>query len=95
MTQEDKKIMTKAQERALEVYPRYEKYTTSQRLIVNDMRDGFIQGYEYAEKDVKDALLKWAEEKYSLCKERILEGVPGFEYKLPVYEKLIEKINEL
>ena len=44
--------MSKAEERALEVYPRYEKYTTSQRLIVNDMRDGFIQGYEQAEKDL-------------------------------------------
>lgn len=44
--------MTRAKERALEVYPRYEKYTTSQKLIVNDMRDGFIQGYEQAEKDI-------------------------------------------
>lgn len=44
--------MTKAEEAALEVYPRSEKYTTSQRLIVNDLRDGFIQGYEQAEKDI-------------------------------------------
>lgn len=53
--------MSKAKERALEVYPRSEKYTSSQRLIINDLRDGFIQGYEQAEKDlgwisVKDKL---------------------------------------
>ena len=46
--------MTKAEERALEVYPRSEKYTSSQRLIINDMRDGFIQGYEQAEKDIME-----------------------------------------
>lgn len=44
--------MSRAEQRALEVYPRSEKYTTSQRLIVNDLRDGFIQGYEQAEKDL-------------------------------------------
>lgn len=44
--------MTRAEERALEVYPRSEKYTTTQRLIINDLRDGFIQGYEQAEKDL-------------------------------------------
>lgn len=44
--------MSRAKERALEVYPKSEKYTTSQRLIVNDLRDGFIQGYEQAEKDL-------------------------------------------
>ena len=44
--------MSRAEERALEAYPRSEKYTTSQRLIVNDMRDGFIQGYKQAEKDL-------------------------------------------
>ena len=47
--------MSKAKERALEVYPRSEKYTSSQRLIINDLRDGFIQGYEQAEKDLADA----------------------------------------
>lgn len=44
--------MSKAKERAFEVYPRSEKYTTTQRLIINDLRDGFIQGYEAAEKDL-------------------------------------------
>ena len=44
--------MSKAKERALEVYPRSEKYTSSQRLIINDLRDGFIQGYEQAEKEL-------------------------------------------
>lgn len=44
--------MSRAKERALEAYPKSEKYTTSQRLIVNDLRDGFIQGYEQAEKDL-------------------------------------------
>lgn len=44
--------MSRAEERALEVYPRSEKYTFSQRLIINDQRDGFIQGYEQAEKDL-------------------------------------------
>lgn len=43
--------MSRAEERALEVYPKSEKYTISQRLIINDLRDGFIQGYEQAEKD--------------------------------------------
>lgn len=51
--------MTRAEEAALKVYPRYEKYTTSQRLIVNDMRDGFIQGYEQAEKDTIAEVEKW------------------------------------
>ena len=44
--------MTKAEEAALKAYPRSEKYTLSQRLIINDQRDGFIQGYETAEKDL-------------------------------------------
>lgn len=44
--------MTRAEEKALEVYPRSENYTTSQRLIINDLRDGFIQGYKLAEKDL-------------------------------------------
>lgn len=44
--------MSRAEKRALEAYPKSEKYTTSQRLIVNDLRDGFIQGYEQAEKDL-------------------------------------------
>lgn len=44
--------MTKAEEAALKAYPRSGKYTFSQRLIINDQRDGFIQGYETAEKDL-------------------------------------------
>lgn len=51
--------MTRAEERALKVYPRSEKYTSSQRLIVNDMRDGFILGYEQAEKDTIAEVEKW------------------------------------
>ena len=43
----------------------------------------------------KDLLLEWANEKHSLCKKRILEGVPGFEYKLCAYEQLIDKLNSL
>lgn len=42
----------RAEQKALEVFPRSQKYTFSQRLIINDMRDGFIQGYEQAEKDL-------------------------------------------
>lgn len=42
----------RAEQKALEAYPRSEKYTSSQRLIINDLRDGFIQGYEQAEKDI-------------------------------------------
>ena len=44
--------MTKAEERALEVYPKDKTFTVSQRLVFNDMRDGFIRGYEQAEKDL-------------------------------------------
>lgn len=44
--------MTKAEERALEVYPKDKTFTVSQRLVFNDMRDGFIRGYEQAEKDI-------------------------------------------
>lgn len=54
--------MSKAKERALEVYPRSEKYTTTQRLIVNDLRDGFIQGYEQAEKETIERAIAWLKE---------------------------------
>ena len=42
----------RAEQKALEAYPRSKEYAFSQRLIINDMRDGFIQGYEQAEKDL-------------------------------------------
>ena len=54
--------MSRAEERALEVYPRSEKYTTSQRLIVNDLRDGFIQGYEQAQNDFLEKAKAWLDD---------------------------------
>lgn len=54
-------------------------------------KKSFIAGAKW----YKDALLKWANEKVAFCKEMILKGESGFEFKLSVYEKLIEKINEL
>ena len=56
--------MTKAEEAALKAYPRSEKYTSSLRMIINDMRDGFIQGYEQAEKDNE---LTW-EDAQEICR---------------------------
>ena len=81
--------MTKAEERALEVYPKSEKYTTSQRLIINDMRDGFIRGYEQAEKDVKDALLEWANKKLQESADRL-----DF-HANRAYAEVIDKLNSL
>ncbi len=54
--------MSRAEQKALEAYPRSEKYTTSQRLIMNDMRDGFIQGYEQAQKDFLEKAKAWLDD---------------------------------
>lgn len=43
----------------------------------------------------KDTLLDWAKEKLAFCKKMILNGEPGFEFRLSVYEKLIEKLESL
>ena len=77
--------MTKAEERALEAYPKSEKYTTSQRLIVNDLRDGFIQGYEQAEKDIMNE----AVECELVClKDRLLAVLPTKEFRWTVGDKV-------
>lgn len=49
----------RAEQKALEAYPKSEKYTSSQRLIINDLRDGFIQGYKQAEKDTIERVCEW------------------------------------
>lgn len=87
--------LTKAENRALDAYPMGCYPTANQRSTTDNLRDGYLEGYHQAEKDVKDALLKWANEELSFCKQMILNGNPGFEFKLSVYEKLIEKINTL
>ena len=58
--------MSKAKERALDVYPRSEKYTSSQRLIINDLRDGFIDGYKLAEKDMKERFIQFVHRHYPI-----------------------------
>ena len=43
----------------------------------------------------KEALLEWAREKLEFCKKMILNGNPGFEFKLSIYEQFIDKLNSL
>lgn len=54
-------------------------------------KKSFIAGAKWQ----KNALLKWANDKLSFCKQMILDGEPGFEYKLSIYEQLIDKLNML
>lgn len=59
--------------------------------IDTTLESAFIAGAKWE----KNVLLEWVNEKLTFCKEMILKGEPGFEFKLSVYEKLIEKFNEL
>ena len=95
--------MSNAQERALEAYPNdifcREDIGTGRCSGVSyqtkEKRRYYQKGYEQAEKDVKDALLEWAEDELAFCKKMILNGNPGFEFRLSVYEKLIDKLNSM
>ena len=53
------------------------------------MRDGFIRGYEQAEKDVKDALLEWANKKLQESADRL-----DF-HANQAYTEVIDKLNSL
>ena len=50
--------MNKAEKAALLAFQKDMKQTFSQRLIMNDMRDGFKMGYEQAMKDFRKELFK-------------------------------------
>ena len=87
----------RAEQKAFAVYPRSEKYTTSQRMIINDLRDGFIQGYEQAEKDLaltwEDAqLLYIITEKYMRELDKRIEAFPSSSQE--VFEEILRRYKE-
>lgn len=49
----------RAEKAALKSYPQSRKFTQSQRIIFNDMRDGFKFGYEQAEAETIERACKW------------------------------------
>lgn len=76
--------MTRAEERALEAYP-YEVGVKG--LICENSRQIFIQGYEQAEKDIKEAIVKHFKYKQDHSPEHTLHWW--------VYKNVIDKVNEL
>lgn len=62
-----------------------------ERIMERQYNLGYQRGYEKAEKDVKDALLKWLEGKMTV--EGAMEGIVGG-YDLALKD-VINKLNEL
>ena len=92
--------MSKAEERALEAYPiredfyRHDGVARSQTFDLNlEKRYYLQQGYELAEKDIKDALLKWTLwYKEEINKEPNSDGFAARGAKA-VLDDLINKLN--
>lgn len=76
--------MTRAEERALRAYP-YE--SGAKGLICENSRQIFIQGYEQAEKDIKEVIVKHFKYKQDHSPEHTLHWW--------VYKNVIDKVNEL
>lgn len=76
--------MTRAEEAALRTYP-YEGGVKG--LICENSRQIFIQGYEQAEKDIKEAIVKHFKYKQDHSPEHTLHWW--------VYKNVIDKVNEL
>lgn len=75
--------MSRAEERALEAHPSGEYISAS---FVSFCRRTFINGYEQAEKDVKNALMKWAKQKQY---ESLTIVADNF------WQEVIDKLNQL
>ena len=72
--------MTKAEERAMEVYPPRMAYNSMVSVALKEKRDInannrqiFIQGYGTAEQDLMEKVCKWIEDNFSLY-----EGISGY-----------------
>lgn len=90
--------MTRAEEATQRIHNRAileaKKYSNSHGGSITEevaygrgFKAGFIEGYEVAEKDVKDALLEWAKEHQ--------EGERQGSYTWSCYQIFIDKLNSM
>ena len=79
----------RAEERALEAYP--PETRKAFELLPKDwnkpLRTAYVKGYEQAEKDLKDELIKWATDAY------VYENASAI--RKVCYKQLLEKLMEL
>ena len=85
--------MTRAEQRALEAYPKQDKYSEYIDGSNALKRDVFIQGYEQAEKDLKE----WVEEQLAILDKQTLLHPDDdvFWGQRNAYKQMKDKLNSL